>query len=263
MMKEGLPEPSRFLSSIDTGSIDQHSDVLQRILKNERQVDEKPQRDKDTISPETFSSYVRTWYAFYSADPPFLQISLFFMHLHRPPEYRFRKYRCIAYCPVVHRPTAYRPTDLVEHRPSDYRPTDYRTTAFCFTDYRSTEYRNTVSQLSDYCHTEYRPTKYRYTAYCPAVEHRPTDYRSTDLLSTNYRSTVPITDLRLLVLLTTVYRILNYCIPASRLLFYRLPSYSLLTSFPTTVLPNTGLLIYLHVYIMHICMSSSIGAAAA
>jgi hypothetical protein len=76
-MKEGLPEPSRFFLSIDTGSIDQLSDVLKRILKNERQVEEKPQRDEDTISPETFSSYVRTWYAFYSADPPFLQISLF------------------------------------------------------------------------------------------------------------------------------------------------------------------------------------------
>jgi hypothetical protein len=85
---------------------------------------------------------------------------------------------------------------------------------------------------SNYCPTEYRPTKYRCTEYC-LVELRPPDYRSTNLLSTDYRSTVPITDLPLPVLLTTVYRILNYCIPASRLLFYRLPSYSL----PASQLP--------------------------
>ena len=208
MMKEGLPEPSRFFSSTDTGSLDQHSDVLQRILKNERQVEEKPQRDENTISPETFSSYVRTWYAFYSADPPFLQISLFFMHLHRPPEHCPPKYRCTAYCPVDFRLTENRPTEPVEHRPTDYKYRLTDTLSTC-TVFRSTDYRPTASCLPDRCFIEHRTTVYQFPDF--------TVFPNTDLPITG----LPISDLPI--------RSLDY-----RPIDYRLPTHRLLTTEPST-----------------------------
>jgi hypothetical protein len=79
MIKEGLPHPSCLHLSIVTYHSDQHNDVLQRILKNEHQNEEKFQRNDSPLI--SFVFYVRAWYIFYASDPPFLQISLFFMHL--------------------------------------------------------------------------------------------------------------------------------------------------------------------------------------
>ena len=90
MIKEGLPQPSCLHLSIVTCPFDQHNDVLQRISKNEHQNEEKLQRND---SPLNIVFYIRAWYVFYASNPPFLHISLFFMHLHWPPEHRTSKYR--------------------------------------------------------------------------------------------------------------------------------------------------------------------------
>ena len=163
MIKEGLPNPSRLFSSIATCSLDQHNDVLTRILTIEHQGTEKFQSEDDTVSQMKFSFYVCTWYVFYRADPPFLQISLFFMHLHRPPEHR-RIHRSSEYCPSEHRLTiVYLPT---ERRLLDKRPTAYRQIDFRLIDY--------LHRLSDYQLTNYRHTDCQHTGY------QPTDHQSTD-----------------------------------------------------------------------------------
>ena len=146
MIKEGFPHPSCLHPSIVTCPFYQHNDVLQRISKNEHQNEEKLQRND---SPLIFVFYVRAWYVFYASDPPFLQISLFFMHLHCPPKHRTSKHQPLLYCLFLHYLTEYLPTDymITEHRILDNCTTAYRRTAFQLTAYlhRLTAYQHTPS----------------------------------------------------------------------------------------------------------------------
>jgi hypothetical protein len=179
MIKEGLPNPSRLFSSIATCSLDQHNEVLKRILTIEHQGTEKFQSEDDTVSQMKFSFYVCTWYVFYRADPPFLQISLFFMHLHRPPEHRRPTHRSseYRYCPFEHRLTIVHllPTECRLLVLLDKRPIAYQRIAFRLLDY--------LHQFSDYQLTNYRPTDYQHTGY------QPTDHQSTDFQPTENRTT--------------------------------------------------------------------------
>ena len=161
MIKEGLPHPSCLHLSIVTCPFDQHNDVLQRISKNEHQNEEKLQRRND--SPLNFVLYVRAWYVFYASDPPFLQLSLFFMHLHQPPEHRTSKYQLLLHC-------------LLPHCLTEYLPTEYMITEHRILDNRTTAYRRTDFQLTTYLHrlTAYQRIGYRSTYYCLTV-HRLTD----------------------------------------------------------------------------------------
>jgi hypothetical protein len=76
MINEGDPTaPPRFDSPINTCSINQHNDVLQKMRSKEHQGDEKCQRFVDNFSAAKSNSYVRTLYVFYAADNTIKQIS--------------------------------------------------------------------------------------------------------------------------------------------------------------------------------------------
>ena len=199
MIKEGLPAPSCSFSTIDTCHIDEHNDALKRIMIFEHQGTEKSQCEDDAVSQMKFSFYVCIWYVFYRADPPFLRISLFFMHLHRPPEHLRPSYRSSEYCHIEYRlpfhppserlprvldnrPTVYRLNEFL-HRLTDYRPTVYRLTACLPTDNQDTDYQPTDDRSTDSRCTDYRPT-----GYLP-IDFRSTDYHPTVQLSTIYQPT--------------------------------------------------------------------------
>ena len=231
MIKEGLPHPSCLHLSIVTCPFDQHNDVLQRISKNEHQIEEKRQRND---SPLNFVFYVRAWYVFYTSDPPFLQISLFFMHLHQPPKHRTSKYRLLLYCPFPHCLTEYLPTAYImtpEHRILDNRTTAYqRTTDFQLTAYlhRLTAYQRAGYQSAYYCLTvhqltDYRSTDHQFTDY-QSTDHQSTDYQSTDYLFTDYQST----DYEIIIYQSTDYQSTDY-----RIINYRSTDYQP-TDYPST-----------------------------
>ena len=199
MIKEGLPHPSCLHLSIVTCHSDQHNDVLQRISKNEHQNEEKLLQRND--SPLIFVFYVRAWYVFYASDPPFLQILLFFMHLHWPPEHRTSKHWPLLYCPFLHCLTEYY-LPSTDYMITEHRILDNRTTAYRRTDFQLTAY---LHRLTAYQHTNYRSIDHRFTGY------QSTDYQSTDYLFTDYQSTdYKLINYRSTDYQSTGYGIINY-----------------------------------------------------